>query len=44
MNDPRIKPNWNPHRWRDSHPLGIEAFGRRNRGLPLSAGYGIKAR
>jgi catechol 2,3-dioxygenase-like lactoylglutathione lyase family enzyme len=26
MNDPRIKPAWNPQWWRDSHPLGIEAL------------------
>ena len=26
INDPRIKPAWNPQWWRDSHPLGIEAL------------------
>jgi hypothetical protein len=26
INDPRTKPQWNPHWWRDSHPLGIEAL------------------
>jgi hypothetical protein len=26
INDPRIKPAWSPLRWRDSHPLGIEAL------------------
>ncbi len=25
-NDPRIKPGWNPSRWADDHPLGIEAL------------------
>jgi hypothetical protein len=25
-NDPRQKPGWNPMRWRDEHPLGIEGL------------------
>jgi len=25
-NDPRQKPGWNPSRWRDDHPLGIEGL------------------
>lgn len=25
-NDPRLKPDWNPARWRDAHPLGIEGL------------------
>jgi hypothetical protein len=25
-NDPRLKPDWKPARWRDSHPLGIEGM------------------
>ena len=25
-NDPRLKPDWAPQRWRDSHPLGIEGL------------------
>lgn len=25
-NDPRLKPDWNPHRWRDTQPLGIEGL------------------
>jgi len=25
-NDPRLKPDWNPLRWRDSHALGIEGL------------------
>jgi catechol 2,3-dioxygenase-like lactoylglutathione lyase family enzyme len=25
-NDPRIRPGWNPDRWRDDHPLGIEGL------------------
>ena len=25
-NDPRIAPGWNPMRWRDDHPLGIEGL------------------
>ena len=25
-NDPRLKPGWNPGRWRDGHPLGIEGL------------------
>lgn len=25
-NDPRLKPDWNPQRWRDVHPLGIEGL------------------
>jgi len=25
-NDPRLKPGWDPLRWRDSHPLGIEGL------------------
>ena len=25
-NDPRQKPGWNPQRWRDDHPLGIEGL------------------
>lgn len=25
-NDPRLKPDWNPQRWRDDHPLGIEGL------------------
>jgi hypothetical protein len=25
-NDPRLKPEWNPRRWRDDHPLGIEGL------------------
>jgi hypothetical protein len=25
-NDPRLKPDWNPQRWRDEHPLGIEGL------------------
>ncbi|MEZ5734925.1 MAG: glyoxalase [Novosphingobium sp.] len=25
-NDPRVKPDWNPGRWRDEHPLGIEGL------------------
>ena len=24
--DPRLKPDWNPARWRDEHPLGIEGL------------------
>jgi catechol 2,3-dioxygenase-like lactoylglutathione lyase family enzyme len=25
-NDPRLKPDWAPERWRDDHPLGIEGL------------------
>jgi catechol 2,3-dioxygenase-like lactoylglutathione lyase family enzyme len=25
-NDPRLKPDWKPERWRDEHPLGIEGL------------------
>lgn len=25
-NDPRLLPDWNPMRWRDDHPLGIEGL------------------
>ena len=25
-NDPRLKPDWNPQRWRDMQPLGIEGL------------------
>lgn len=25
-NDPRLKPGWQPERWRDDHPLGIEGL------------------
>lgn len=25
-NDPRVAPGWNPMRWRDDHPLGIEGL------------------
>jgi hypothetical protein len=25
-NDPRLKPDWQPQRWRDAHPLGIEGL------------------
>jgi hypothetical protein len=25
-NDPRLKPGWNPARWRDEHPLGVEGL------------------
>lgn len=25
-NDPRLKPDWQPQRWRDTHPLGIEGL------------------
>lgn len=25
-NDPRLKPNWRPQKWRDEHPLGIEGL------------------
>jgi hypothetical protein len=25
-NDPREKPDWNPARWRDEHPLGLEGL------------------
>lgn len=25
-NDPRLKPDWNPGRWRDAYPLGIEGL------------------
>lgn len=25
-NDPRLRPDWNPKRWRDQHPLGIEGL------------------
>ena len=25
-NDPRVRPGWQPQRWRDDHPLGIEGL------------------
>lgn len=25
-NDPRLKPDWRPEKWRDDHPLGIEGL------------------
>lgn len=25
-NDPRLKPDWQPRKWRDDHPLGIEGL------------------